>query len=249
RAVGRVDVRKGAAGAVATDPTGAAGPARGLVGREGTVAQQEHGPTYILNTTAAGIGAHRAPGTADGLVRAEGTLADAEEGQAGNADIHEGAAFADPAVGTAAAGAADRPVGGERPVADGRGGVGFIEPPAGAAAAGLARAAVAGDRLVVGERTVADDQDSAGGVKDAAAAGEAARAAEGLVVRQGAVGDGQGAGGVDPAPILGLTLADRQAVGERGDAAADLEDPAGALAADGQLLGARAGDHQTVGDA
>src|SRR5262249_58777618 len=45
RAVGRVDVRKGAAGAVATDPTGAAGPARGLVGREGTVAQQEHGPT------------------------------------------------------------------------------------------------------------------------------------------------------------------------------------------------------------
>src|SRR5262249_57222152 len=51
RAVGRVDVRKSAAGAVATDLTGAAGPARGLVGREGTVAQQEHHPTYILNTT------------------------------------------------------------------------------------------------------------------------------------------------------------------------------------------------------
>src|SRR5262249_42469831 len=154
-----------------------------------------------------------------------------------------------PAVGPGGAGAADRRVGGERTVADGQRGVAVIDAAARAAAAGLARAAVAGDRLVVGERTVADDQDSAGGVKDAAAAGEAARAAEGLVVRQGAVGDGQGAGGVDPAPILGLTLADRQAVGERGDAAADLEDPAGALAADGQLLGARAGDHQTVGDA
>ncbi len=72
-----------------------------------------------------------------------------------------------------------------------------------------------------------DGEQGAGRVEDAAAPGVAALAAEGLVGRQGAVGDGQGAGVVDPAAVFGVAVGDGQAGEEGGDAAADLEDPAG----------------------
>ena len=102
-----------------------------------------------------------------------------------------------------------------------------VDAAARALAAGDAGAAVAADHLVVAEHTVGDGEQSAGRVEDAAAPGVAALAAEGLVGRQGAVGDGQGAGVVDPAPVFGLAVGDRQAVQDGGDAGADLEDPAG----------------------
>src|SRR5262249_43225059 len=123
-----------------------------------------------------------------------------------------------------------------------------IDAAARASAAGLAGATVAADRLVVAQRTIGDGQDSAGRVEDAAAPGLTTRAAESLVGRQGAVGDGQGAGVVDRAAVLGWSVGDRQAVEDGGDAAADLEDPAGVRAADGQPVGARTGDQQAVRD-
>src|SRR5262245_17162691 len=209
------------------------------------MAQQERGPAAIKDSTAVAVGILRhkhAPGTAVGLVVAQRTVADAEEGRPGNALAREGAAVGDAAAGVQAAVTADRLIAGERTVADGERGVEVVDAAARALAAGDARTAVAADRLIAGERTVADGEQSAGRVEDAAAPSVAALAAEGLVGRQGTVGDGQGAGVVDPAPVFGLAAGDGQAGEEGGDAPADLEDSAGAIAADGHQLGAGAAD-------
>ena len=76
-------------------------------------------------------------------------------------------------------------------------------------------------------------------VEDAAAEGvhddARAREADGLVVRQDGMGEGQGAGVQDAAARPnGPPVGDGQIVDAHRRAAADLEDPAGVVAADGQ---------------
>ena len=85
-------------------------------------------------------------------------------------------------------------------------------------------------------------------VEDAAAEGvhdgrARAREADDQVVGHDGVGEGQGAGVQDAAaPPNGPPVGDGQVVDAHRHAAADLEDPAGVVAADGQPAGARAVD-------
>src|SRR5262249_59352026 len=100
-----VGEKRAAAVAVAADPPGVAGAARGLVGGDGTMAQEERGPAAIKDSTAMAVGILRhkhAPGTAAGLVVAQRTVADAEEGRPGNSLARQGAAVADAAAGARA---------------------------------------------------------------------------------------------------------------------------------------------------
>src|SRR5262245_51211306 len=246
-----VGEQQAAAVAVAADPTGVAGAARGRVVGDGTMAQEERGPAAIKKSTAMAVGILRhkhAPGTAVGLVVAQRTVADAEEGRPVNALAGDGAAVGDAAAGAGAVVAADRLIVGESTVADDERGVEVVDGAARALAAGDAGAAVAADRLVVAEHTVGDGEQSALRVEDGAAPGVVAVAALGLVGRQGAVVDDQGAGVVDSAAVFGVAVVDGQTGEQGGDAAADLEDPALVLAADGHQLRAGAADLQVVGD-
>ncbi len=111
----------------------------------------------------------------------------------------------------------------------------------------VASAPLTADRLVVDEQAVHYGEGGASSIVDGPALAVAANA--GLVIRQDVVGKGQVAAGVLHAPAWG-----RPAVGDRqpGDGdrqlAADSEDPAGVVAADGQLVGARALDVQVPSD-
>src|SRR5262249_22285257 len=117
----------------------------------------------------------------------------------------------------------------------------------GVAAAGTA------DDLVVNERAVADGEERGGNIADGAGLNRGPGHAEGLIVGQHVVGEGQGAAGVQDAAAS--RAADNSTVGDRqpGDGdrhpAADTEDPALEVAADGQAVGAGAVDRQAVGDA
>ena len=86
--------------------------------------------------------------------------------------------------------------------------------------------------------------------KASTTAGARAREADDLVVGQDGMGEGQGAGVQDAAALPnGPPVGDGQVVDAHRHAAADPEDPAGVVAADGQPAGARAVDPQVVRDA
>src|SRR5262249_32208217 len=106
----------------------------------------------------------------------------------------------------------------------------------------------AADGHVAAERAVSDGQGAAL-VEDAAALGLIAQGAEGLVLGHDHPGEAQAAAGVpDAAAVVSAAVRDRQVVHGHGNAAADPEDPAGVVAADGQYTGAGAVDRQGLGD-
>src|SRR5262249_38446012 len=107
----------------------------------------------------------------------------------------------------------------------------------------------AADGHVAAERAAIDGQGAAL-VEDAAALGQIARGAESLVLGHDHLAEAQAAAGVpDAAAVVSGAVRDHQVVDGNGNAAADLEDPAGVVTADGQLVGARAVDGQIVRDA
>src|SRR5260370_34423185 len=117
----------------------------------------------------------------------------------------------------------------------------------GAGDAGGARVRVT-EGQVVEECTVADDEGGAHLIK-AATALAVARNVDGLVVGQDRVDDSQAAGIVDAGPLSGPAVSDRQAGDRhRRPAPADVKDPAGVVAADGQLVRAWAVDVQALVD-
>src|SRR5262245_19072508 len=190
---------------------------------------------------------------ADGLVVVKQTVADGECARR----IIDGAAHAC-AAGADAGRAAMGLIVEERAVTDvGRGrrarGPGGHDGAAKGGAADTACSAVPANGPVVDEATGVDGEGPR--VEDAAAEGvhDGAEAcaweADDQVVRQDDVGDGEGAGVQDTAAAPnGPPMGDGQAVDAHRRAAADLEDPAGVVAADGQPVGARALDAQVVCD-
>ena len=236
----------------------AGGPANGLVVRqravadgEDCVAEESDVGDGAAGAEAAGEAAARA---ADGLIVVEQAVADGE----GAGIIHDGPAEAGAGEGGAGAGrAADGLVVEEGAVADGGRGRRVRGPDrhdgsAQPGAAGAARVAVRAEGLVVDEGGVADAEGSR--VEDAAAervdVGAHARKADDHVVGHDGVGEGQGAGVQDAAPPQeAVPVGDGQIVDAHRRAAADVKDPAGVAAADGQPAGTRAVDPQVVRDA
>src|SRR5262249_49366109 len=100
--------------------------------------------------------------------------------------------------------------------------------------------------VVAGQGTVVDRQGPADSVGDAAAA--AVEGAVGVVAAQGAVGKRQCPGVVDPATggAIGVAVGDGQPGDGVGGAGGNLEDLRGVVAADRQLVGARAADGQVL---
>src|SRR5262249_9069416 len=144
---------------------------------------------------------------------------------------------------------ADRPVGAERRASEGGGPL--IEQAAAEAVAGAAASeSVAAPGQVVGEHTVVDEEAGGDAVEEAAPPGDLAEAADGLVVGELDVGEGQVVGAVVDAPTLrGQPVGDGQAGDlDRSPAAGEVEDAAGAIAADGQLAGTRPEDAQVLAD-
>ncbi len=97
---------------------------------------------------------------------------------------------------------------------------------------------------VVVQGTVEEGQAGPGLVEDAAPS----EAAIGLIVGHRTVGENQTAGVIDAATCQGLPVGDGQAANGHARQAADVEDPAGGMAADGQLAGAGAFDVEVLGD-
>src|SRR5262249_50392029 len=181
-----------------------------------------------------------------GLVAGEGTVAN-EEGRAGG--VEEAAASPLAAFATGGAGAADGLVVAEGTVANRchRAQV-AVNPAASTLGQGRTQPEAA-DGLVAAERAVSDGQGAAL-VEDAAALAPIARGAESLVLGHDHRAEARAAAGVpDAAAVVRAAVRDRQVVDVHGNAAADPEDPAGVVAADGQPLSARAVDGQIVRDA
>src|SRR5262249_23303709 len=107
----------------------------------------------------------------------------------------------------------------------------------------------AADGHVAAERAEIDGQGAAL-VEDAAALGQIAWGAEGLVLGHDHLAEAQAAADVpDAAAVVRAAVRDREVVDGHGNAAADPEDPAGVVAADGQPVSAWAVDGQIVRDA
>jgi hypothetical protein len=198
-------------------------------------------------------GSAAAAEAADGLVVVEHTVADGE----GATGIHDGPAEAGAGEAGADAGrTADGLVADEGAMADGGRGRraaqrGGHDGPAEPGAAGAARVAGPADGLVVDEGSVVDGEGPR--VEDAAAqgvhVGGRAREADDLVVGYDGTGERQGAGVQDAAaPQKGVPAGQGQVVDAHLRAGADLEDPAGVVAADGQAVSAGAVDAQVVCD-
>src|SRR5262249_26670145 len=142
--------------------------------------------------------------------------------------------------------ATGRLVVGNLAIVERHGAAGYIDAPARPQATGVA--ATAGG-LVGGNRAIADRHDTASDVETPTQPRAARGTAGRLVAEQSAAGDGQvGAGGEDAATLIGSTEGDRQpGEGDVRPGGADLEDAAGVVAADGQLVGAQALDVQGLG--
>src|SRR5262249_16803760 len=108
---------------------------------------------------------------------------------------------------------------------------------------------------VVEEQTVGDGEGVVGPARDIidGTAVAVAADAEGFIVRQDVVGNGQVGAGVEDGATPGRRT-DHPAVGDRqaGDGGrppgADVKEPAGVVAAEGQLIGARALDVQVLAE-